>query len=193
MWYLPMLFWCFVGGISLSKIKISDSLKLLLSACLNIFYYLPITLPLQIGRSTDFIFYFYLGYVCYKHSNYLKNIFQNRRQIIFAWIIFVIIFVILRILRNDIIIGDQTYLINRFLTMWSQIFFHFVYATLDTLLFYTTISYYVKQRTLKSFTIKLATCSFGIYLFQEFILKIIYYKTNFALEVEVIYYLGSVL
>ena len=58
-----------------------------------------------------------------------------------------------------------------------------VYASLGVMAFYCTAVYYTQWHQLKSFAIKLATCCFGIYLFQQFVLQLQYYKTGFSVLV----------
>lgn len=49
--------------------------------------------------------------------------------------------------------------------------------------FYCTAAYYTNYNKLKPFAVKLATYCFGIYLFQQFILLLLYYKTSFSVGV----------
>ena len=90
MWYLPMLFWCFVGVVILNKIKIGDGWKLLFLTLINLFW--PLPLPFQLGATTNYIVYFFFGYVVYKHSYRLKE-FITPKGLIISWMIFIIIFI----------------------------------------------------------------------------------------------------
>ena len=124
MWFLPMLFWCFVGAMLLLRIPIGDRWKLALLVILN--FFTIITLPLRDVLVT------------------------NESQTIFV--------------KFWVYVGNNI----------SQ----FLYAYIGLAAFYATAVYYVGVHDLKPFVIKLADCSFGIYLLHQFILQLIYYKTS---------------
>lgn len=177
MWYLPMLFWCFVGVVILQRIKIGDSWKLLFLAFINLFW--PLSLPFQLGATTNYIFYFYLGYVVYKHSERIKASI-TQKSLVISWIIFILVFILLRPLKETIIIGDQDFRLYRLLTSSIRNTFQLIYATIGTISFYITMVYYTRNKQLSKFTISLASCCFGIYLIHQFLLKALYYNTNFS-------------
>ena len=177
MWYLPMLFWCFVGVVILDKIKIGDGWKLLFLILINLFW--PLSLPFQLGATTNYIFYFYLGYVVYKHSERIKELITPKSLVI-SWIIFIVVFVLLRPLKESIIIGDQDIRLYRLLTGSARSTCQLIYATIGTLTFYITMVYYTQHKQLSKFTISLSSCCFGIYLTHQFLLKALYYNTDFA-------------
>ena len=177
MWYLPMLFWCFVGVVILQKIKIDDSWKLLFLALINLFW--PLSLPFQLGVATNYIFYFYLGYVVYKHSERIKESITSKTLVI-SWIIFILVFILLRPLKETIIIGDQDFRLYRLLTDSVRSTCQLIYATIGTITFYITMVYYTRNKQLGKYTITLASCCFGIYLIHQFLLKALYYNTDFA-------------
>ena len=64
MWYLPMLFWCFVFGWLLEQIKIKDGWKMAFLVALNLFNIF--SLPLRILTAFTYLVYFYGGYLVYK-------------------------------------------------------------------------------------------------------------------------------
>lgn len=177
MWYLPMLFWCFVGVILLQKLKLSDNIILLLFVLINLFW--PYILVLQLGRATNYIFYFYLGFVIYKRSDYIKKSITPQSLVI-SWLLFLAVFIILRPLKDTIIIGNQNYSIYRLLTDSLRGACQLIYATLGTFTFYISMVYYTKKKQLGQFTVRLASCCFGIYLIHQFLLKLLYYNTNFS-------------
>ena len=177
MWYLPMLFWCFVGVVILQKIKIGDSWKLLFLALINLFW--PLSLPFQLVATTNYIFYFYLGYVVYKHSERIKTSITPKSLVI-SWIIFILVFILLRPLKETIIIGDQDFRLYRLLTSSLRSTCQLIYATMGTITFYITMVYYTSNKKMSKITVSLASCCFGIYLIHQFLLKALYYNTDFA-------------
>ena len=177
MWYLPMLFWCFVGVVILNKIKIGDGWKLLFLILINLFW--PLSMPFQLGVATNYIFYFYLGYVVYKHSERIKELITSNSLVI-SWMIFIVVFVLLRPLKESIVIGDQDFILYRLLSVSVRSACQLIYATIGTLTFYITMVYYSQRKQLSKFIISLASCCFGIYLIHQFLLKALYYNTDFA-------------
>lgn len=180
MWFLPMLFWCFIGAWLLEQIKVGDGWKMAFLVCLNLFFF--ISLPFQISKATGYLFYFYGGYVVYKHSIQIKECLQAR-HLVWGWIIFVVAFIALRPLKETFAIGGSEGIINKVITMSGRSACQLIYASIGTVVFYITAIYYTQRNQLKPFTVKLASCCFGIYLFQQFLLKGLYYKTGFAAAV----------
>ena len=180
MWFLPMLFWCFIGGWLLEQVKIKDGWKMALLIVFNLFCFVP--LPLRISNATSYMIYFYGGYLAYKHSDKIKAAI-NKKQLIWSWLIFVAVFAILRPMCDVLITNDtQTKLLKLFVNVGNNAC-QLIYANMGLMAFYCTTVYYTNHHKLKPFTIKLAACCFGIYLFQQFVLQLLYYKTSLPLLV----------
>lgn len=177
MWFLPMLFWCFVVGWLLEQVKIGDVWKMVFLMGINLFFFY--SLPLQMSRASSYMFYFYGGYLVYKHSERIKSAITTKK-IILSWILFIIVFVFLRPLKDTLVWGDSNGMVGKILTLSGRRACQLVYASFGIIAFYITTVYYIQHHQLKSQTIKLASCCFGIYLFQQFILKGLFYKTNFS-------------
>lgn len=177
MWFLPMLFWCFVGGWLLEQIKISDGWKLVFLILLNIFW--PFSMPLRLSEATNYLVYFYGGFLVYKYIELIKPAVKPS-LIALSWAVFLLLFVIFRPLKETITIGDQSDRVLRMLSSFARSGCQFIYASAGTIAFYFTVLRQTQKQQLRTFTIKLASCCFGIYLFQQFLLKGLYYKTDFA-------------
>jgi hypothetical protein len=176
MWYLPMLFWCFVGGWLLEKVKIKDRWKMSLLIALNFFCF--VSLPLRISNAASYMVYFYGGFIAYKHSDKIKSVITKKR-LIWSWIIFAILFVALRLMRDVLVTNDaQSKMLKLFIYIGNNAC-QMIYASVGLVAFYFTAVYYIQRHPLKPFTIKLAACCFGIYLFQQFVLQLLYYKAAF--------------
>lgn len=175
MWFLPMLFWCYIGGWLLEQVKIGDGWKLLFLVCLYLFW--PIPLPLQLTVAANFLVYFYGGYIVYKHSEQIKALITPRR-IAICWLAFVVAFVVFRPLKETLVIGDPSKETFQMLTSSVRDLCRLIYASIGIISFYITAVWYAQRRKLKPFTVKFAGCCFGIYLFQQFILQLLYYKTS---------------
>lgn len=180
MWFLPMLFWCFIGAWLLEQVKIKDGWKMVFLIALNLLCF--VSLPLRLSNAASFMVYFYGGFLAYKHSNKIKAAITKKR-LIWIWVIFVLVFAMLRPMRDVMITNDnQTKLLKLFIYVGNNAC-QLIYASVGLMAFYCTAVYYTQRHPLKPFTIKLAACCFGIYLFQQFILQLLYYKTSFPVLV----------
>lgn len=175
MWFLPMLFWCFICAAILDCIKIKVGYKVLILLILSV---VPvISLPFQLNNSIKFMFYFYLGMVVYKNRDRIKCI-CTRRSLILGWSFFIIVFIILRSLRDQIILSGDYSIVGKTLVLIANNLCILIYATLGTLTFYLTSIFYSEKHQIGKMTIAVATYSFGIYIVHQFILKYLYYNTT---------------
>ena len=176
MWFLPMLFWCFLGCWLLEQIKMKDGWKLASLVVLNL---LPIiTLPLRLSNAFSFMVYFYTGFLCYKYLDKIKA-FVTPKNLTLLWLAFVVFFVVFRPLCDMLVANESQSLYLRFLILSGNNICHLLYASTGLFAFYVSAVYYTQRHQLKPFTISFAACCFGIYIFQQFLLKILYYKTDF--------------
>ena len=176
MWFLPMLFWCFIGGWILVKVKAKDWLKIAFLIALNLCAFF--SLPLRISSAFTYLVYFYGGYVIYKNKDRLIPAI-TRNHIIWRWLIFVFLFVLLRPLRDVLTPKGNVDVVTKAVMLIGNHACQLLYASAGLIAFWATIVYYTQKHELKTFTIKLASSCFGIYLFQQFFLQLLYYKTGF--------------
>lgn len=180
MWFLPMLFWCFISAWLIERVRIGDGWKMVFLVCLNLFSFF--SLPLQISTAANYLVYFYGGYVVYKHSEAIKATIHFK-HIIWSWIVFIALFVVLRPLKDTFEVGDQVGILNKVITLSGRNACQLIYASVGTFSFYITVLYYIQRHKLKAVTIQFASCCFGIYLFQQFVLQFLFYKTSIPLVV----------
>ena len=174
MWFLPMLFWCYICGWILEQVKINDCCKMAFLIVINLFTI--ITLPLRFSDSLSFMMYFYGGFLCYKYSDTIKS-YARPTVILFLWLLFVLLFILLRPLR-DVLVTQKEWSVYLKLTVYvCKNACQLLYATTGLMAFYLTTVFYTKRHQIRPFTVRLATYCFGIYLFQQFILQLLYYKT----------------
>lgn len=180
MWYLPMLFWCFIGGWLLEQIKIKDIWKLLFLVVLNVTaIYI---LPMQLTHAASYMVYFYGGFVVYKYSDNIKKAVTSKKLLL-GWVVFILVFALLRPLMDVLKYSEDAPKTVKLACLLGKNACQLVYASVGVMVFYCTTAYYTRKHQLKPFTVKLAACCFGIYLFQQFILQLLYYKTSFPVLV----------
>lgn len=181
MWFLPMLFWCFIGGWLLEQIDVNNIWKMVFLICLHLLAIF--SLPMQLNRACFFMIYFYLGFVVYKKSEKIKSYHSIKRLLQWGWIFYILVFAVFRPLSDVFVCSEKESVFHQLTILVCHNACQLIYAGLGLAVFYFSAIYYVKQNQLKPFTNKLAANSFGIYLFQQFVLLFLYYKTSFSLIV----------
>lgn len=180
MWYLPMLFWCFIGGWLLEQIKIRDGWKFAFLIVLNLLAI--IGLPLRLTNAFSFMVYFYAGFLFYKNTDRIKPLITPKR-IVVSWSVFAVVFSVFRPLRDILVTSDDQSIYMKLLFCMGNNFCQLLYASVGLIAFYCSVIYITQKRQLSEATRKIAACCFGIYLFQQFVLQMLYYKTSFPLWV----------
>ncbi len=172
MWFLPMLFWCFLGGWLLVRWNISDKIKFLFLLSLSLMSFLPI--PLQVGRAMYYLLFFYLGVWSYKRKNEILQVPLSR--IYLTWVIFVVTFIVVQLIRRSLVF--DTTLVGKVLSYELYTSTKLIYATIGLFaLFYTSLAW-IQHHLVSTLCVKLSGYCFGVYLFQQFILELLYYKTS---------------
>ena len=177
MWFLPMLFWCFVFSFFIFKINIKEEIKLIFLFCISICSFIP--LPLRLNSAMFYLLFFYLGFYVINNKQKIINKLANKKGLIVGTLSFVLIFIVSTLLREHIYSIEATSIINK-AANWSVLnFIRIILATTGLLLFYVLINYLieVKQYSTPQWVLKLNMFSFGIYLFHQFVLKYLYYET----------------
>ena len=180
MWYLPMIFWCFIGGYIISNVKMPDWMKLTACLLLSIASGLLGFLPLRLGKSCYYLFFFYLGMYLYPRRKILiENLSSNKILLIVT--LYLTSFVALSLLKDYLqdFGAESTLLLvaKSFIYTTSTI----LYAVLGLLAMYCTTVYWLHNHPNwqpSSILIKANAICFGVYIYQQFILKILYYKTS---------------
>ena len=83
LWFLPMLFWCFIFSYFLAKVKEPSLGILYVLLGLSIFSFLP--LPFQLSNSLFFMFYFYLGMYGWKEREQMMRLSNQNGVLIGLW------------------------------------------------------------------------------------------------------------
>lgn len=180
MWFLPMLFWCFIGGWLLEQVKVKNVWKMAFLVFLHLLAF--ISLPLQLRSAASYMVYFYAGFVLYKHKDAILAAIMLKR-LVWGWILFAVVFAVLRPMRDLLVYSDNASKLSNLAMFVGDNACQLVYASFGVIMFYCTAVYYTQRHQLKPFTVKLAACCFGIYLFQQFVLQLLYYKTEFPVLV----------
>lgn len=153
MWFLPMLFWCFIISYGISRIRINDKAILCILFLLTLMPYFQ--LPFQIGRTFQYIYYFYFGIVLVRYRTYLSQI-TVRPIYIFMLLLLVLIFLFVNSYKVCAVIA----------------------ITLGVFLLYLLMLRISKTFKISYAMDRFSNMCFGIYLFQQFFLQLLYYHTS---------------
>ena len=177
LWYLPMIFWCFVLLYYIEAFSSRSSIKLWLPISF-LFCLLPLSgfLPLRIGYTTNFFIYFYIGYVLMKY-NLIKS---KKLKISYCFWGMLTYFFIGIILKEWVMRYEPASLIMHGVQILLMRLFHLVGALSMIVVFYIVsnialVSNYIAKHP--CFVILSGYC-YGVYIYQQFILLLIYFYTN---------------
>lgn len=173
MWFLPMLFWCFILASILFSINIADKSKLLLCFLITSLSFLP--MPFRIGLSFYYLLFFYIGIVFYKNREQLIHIF-NVNKILILWMFYIITFIFGTLITENILNIDKQSIIEKAVYAESVIFIKLIYSAVGSITFLLTALKFTQNYQLSKFLIQISPLCFGVYLFQQFIIQTLYYK-----------------
>lgn len=192
LWFLPMIFWCFALTYLITRYLphlhlFSDKINkykiiLVIAASFSIFNPL-VLIPLGLGSAGCFYIYFFIGF-CLKSE---RLIFPSSRLIncSIAMIIFIISFLIIMTIRYYNIQEVNT-IVEKVSIMVLKNICHTANALSAIFLIYSFANRDVVLRFLngKSILVTLSGYCYGVYIYQQFILKILYYNTRLPLLVS---------
>lgn len=181
LWFLPMLFWCFIIAFIIIEIW---SYKLLILFGLMFLSLCSFVVPDFFGLNLAFqyLFFFYLGgYIYTKRSEIIRS-YLTKKYLILVNFGFLLTFVVLSLVNDRLVLAlsiqaSHSYMYGLILLFKSTN--TLVYSTLGVFALYLNVNYCVEvlKFPISNTILKINKYCFGIYIFQQFIIKAIYYKT----------------
>ncbi|WP_455586903.1 acyltransferase family protein [Bacteroides sp.] len=176
LWYLPMVFWCFVL-IFIIETYTTTSVKVLLSITF-LLSLLPLQgfLPLRLGYTINFFIYFYIGYLIMKH-----DVTEKIKISAFYCVLGILIYFLIGILLKEWIMElNPSSLMMHGIQILLMRASHLTGALAMILAFYGISNFaYVSGYIAKHPRfIKLSGYCYGVYIYQQFILLLLYFHTN---------------
>lgn len=182
LWYLPMIFWCFVFCYLIEKYFHFPIVPMTLIIAVISLLPLEIYLPFRLGYTTSFFVYFFMGYTLMKHEWSNKMVLSSKFCL--SLILFYCTF---GIVLHDVLlrwsVPNFPLLVFRIISMR---FLHFVSAVSMIVALYGIANKSIIQNFLskhQSF-ITISGYCYGVYIFQQFILKYLYYKTSLPMIMD---------
>ena len=189
MWFLPMLFWCFLLGFLLTKILIPEWVKLVVCCLLVAMSGVVGFLPFQIGKMCYYIFFFYLGVVVYNNKEYLSRK-LSIGKILGLFVTYIVSYAILSSLKGEIVSLPATNIVMKIVKAALVRISTLCYSLAGLLSLYSIVQYWLNAHPNwkpSNMLLQLNSICFGIYIFHQFVLKYLYYKTPLSTYVGTYY------
>lgn len=167
LWFLPMLFWCFIILSMIEMIPMRVFFKFLFILSLCIFVVLP--LPFRLDVTFHFLIYFYIGYLWSKH-----NFSLNRVSVYTSFLSFLLVFYITEV--GGGVFASQIGIVNPTLKRILLFSLRIIYKVLGLISVYSFFDIYYKNHIQSEFVRHLGSFSFGVYIYHQFIIKEFYYS-----------------
>lgn len=176
LWFLPVMFWCWV-----LEVLFVDRIKrhtLLLLAFISILPYPH--LPLNFNVSLYYLFFFHLGCVSYRHKDRIYRYINNRNSIILLFLVAAVLFALKQYCNtfeynepDNLILKITGITLNRVAMLIASIPIIGIYMWLGEKL--------KKNNVIYNTAFFIAKYSLGIYILQELVIRFIYYKTDLCI------------
>ena len=177
MWFLPMLFWCFVGVWIIEKTHLKPKWALLLCVIASMCSFLH--LPLRMDSAMYYMLFFYVGYII-QRNNYSIVYLATKRYALITTISFIILFPLLTLLKERIVgieVEDGNQLVVLGIKSLAIRASQIIYAMAGIAMAFSLVGCYLIKHSLKEWMVQVSALSFGVYLFQQFVLKGLYDHT----------------
>lgn len=163
LWFLPMLFWCFIVGYGIHKIKLDTIYEMIVLLLAYIGSFLPMCIPSIIGMKyiTIYFYWFYLGMLCYKYRDTIYSYLRKYKLSIFLLLCSVAVIVLF-----PVEYGDSTWYGNLAVTC-CVVSISCLMSGIDWSKFKVT-----------SPIVKFSSYSFGIYIWHNWVALMLISKTS---------------
>lgn len=180
MWFLPMLFWCFIAAYFIEKIKINEYAKIVFLFFLSLLSFFPI--PLQLGQTCYYLFFFYLAFPLYRNRSRLLRITRTPWITITVLLIYLVSFVYFTIIRKDIISYHPVSITDKIIKMLlykSTMLFYSLFGVVGSYL----VALKIANDGFKSprWLLELNKLCMGVYIAHQFVLMALYYHTDIVI------------
>lgn len=177
MWFLPMLFWCFWGG---KMLIISNINRLLIFIILAVISLLPWSIPLGIGNALHYMVYFWGGFLVWQYHDKVIQIFCTKKNMMLSCVLFVIFYLFSAWFRQMEFLGGSEGLFYKGIRYVTNSAISLIVTMFGIWFVYLLVNYFVEKRKYMPpyWVFEASAICYGVYIFQQFILQFLYYKTS---------------
>ena len=177
LWFLPMLFWVFIvyyyAYPYVKKYVVESSIIIFVLAVLPY----P-SMPMRINNVMYYLAFFHMGVMIRTFDN-VKLKMTSLRWIHILAILYIVLFISGTFIKESyLLVNPEASILHKAYIVWLSNMSRIVYSIVGVALFYS-IAYNVAQAK-KYNMAPVANLCFGVYLFQEIILQLLYYKMNIS-------------
>ncbi len=181
LWFLPMIFWVFVIAETSGKIiKNFSPAFVLFGLCLISLFSLILPSYLGIKAALMALVFFYTGYYLQRYSDAFQRRFCNLKYLILLAYLFITLFLLYYYFAEPIAASsNKTFLLNKLFSAYKYLYV-LAMRTIGIILFFVSARIFldIRKKPLPIFFSKLNEAAYGIYVFHQFILIALIYKTN---------------
>ena len=179
LWFLPMLFWCFIFTSLAEKTGINRRCVTAIAIALSFVSVVP--LPFRLSSALYYFVFFYVGYMLKRYDlNADKSV--SRKNTILSVLAYIVIFTGLTAYLDrggvDIHLSGNV-MIDKGIVSLVRTAGKLAIGISGVTALYMTVNYFLKRKgVLSHYIVDFSAYCFGIYIFQQFILKYLYYYTE---------------
>lgn len=176
LWFLPMLFWCFLAIWAIDHFKLSSWLTLLILAGVTLLPP-PYDLPFGFSKLPHFVFYVYAGYFLWTKRSWLLEKCLKKSIVISLWVIYVAL-VIVRNAYMPETHGPMS-LIEKTVMVTIPRFVDLLMSCCGVMALYLSVCMVTTREGYrpKQWIINASDNCYGVYVYHQFILVALYFFT----------------
>ena len=175
LWFLPMLFWCFLAIWVIDRFHLSSWVTLILLAGLSIAP-LP-SLPLSFARLPHFIFYVYAGYFLWTKRAFLFDHCLKTSYIVVFWLLYVLLVVVVHLFLPETVSSMST--LQKGMVRGVSGLTKLLMSCCGIIALYLTVCKTTTKEDYrpKQLVVNASDDCYGIYVYHQFILVFLYFFT----------------
>ena len=176
LWFLPMLFWCFLAIWVIDHIKLSSWFTLILLAAITV---IPVpSLPFGFGRLPHFLFFVYAGYFLWTKRDWLLKHCLKSATICILWVAYVVLVVFMHAVLPKMM--PDTTMIQKGLSILVTGTVKLLMSCCGIMALYLTVCKTTTKEGYrpKQWVIGASDNCYGVYVYHQFILVFLYFFTS---------------
>lgn len=195
LWFLPMLFWCFIFAFFIDRFLCFYFSKRTIFIFLVVVTLIPFPIPFGIGNALHYVVYFYLGMVLYDKKNTVIE--WNKNYINLLFLFYLLSTVFLKIMCRDYLFShiDMYGIYSKIAVIVTANAIQMLIILSGSLSLYATVMRVINRKHNNNIVFMCSKLSYGIYIFHQIVLMYLYYNTPLSrcISVCLIPWIGLIL
>lgn len=176
LWFLPMLFECFLAIWIIDRFKLSSWLTLFVLAAITLFP-TPAYLPFGLGKLPHFLFFVYAGYFLWTKRDWLFQHCLNHTTICILWMFYVLFVVLVHTALPSA--TPEMNIVQKGLVLLLNHSVKLLMSCCGIMALYLTVCKITTKEGYrpKQWVIEASDNCYGVYVYHQFILVFLYFYT----------------